>query len=102
MTSDYQPQVLTAILNEDTFRRAVFSGQTVEKPLPWIKVVVKPVEIKGDRLFQFAYYDSAKCLTKNYSRSAVPETVRPLCEGAFKSIHVESTTGQLQVQLTRK
>jgi SAM-dependent methyltransferase len=100
--SDYKQRVERAILSEETFVRAVFSGQRPRYEVPWIKVVVRPVLIRGKRLLQVAYYDAVKCITKNYAQALAGEHVAQLLACGFKNIHVEATDGSLQVQFTKK
>jgi hypothetical protein len=47
MDSDHKQLVRDRILAGDTFIRAVFSGEQKGASLPWIRVVVRPVELKG-------------------------------------------------------
>ena len=33
---------------------------------PWVRVVVRPVELRGSRHLQFSYFDAKKDTTKNF------------------------------------
>src|SRR5207253_11482947 len=60
------------------FRRATFGGAVRgEVPCPWVKVVVRPVELRGERQLQFSYFDGRKTLTKNFR---TPDAAAPLAE----------------------
>lgn len=102
VTHEYKQRIEDAILRDDGLLRAVFSGQRAGWPLPWIKVVVRPVLIKGTRHLQFAYYDAAKCITKNYAPADVAEHLASLLDCGFKNMHITTRTGTLQVQFTKK
>jgi len=99
---DYKQKVRERILNKETFARAVFSGQQKSAELAWIKVVVRPVEIKGEVHVQFSYFDEKKDISKNYSFSEAASHVDELLVLPFRNIFVESATGSLQVNISKK
>jgi len=66
MEQDHKKLVQERILTNEGFVRAVFSGQQKGSSLQWLKVVVRPVEIKGARNLQFSYFDAKKDITSNY------------------------------------
>ena len=102
MEQKYKKQVHEHILNQDTFVRAVFSGGQKGSPLPWVKVLVRPVEIKGLINLQFSYFDEKKDITKNYSFEEIPVKVDELLTLPFRNIFVENTTGSLQINISKK
>ena len=57
MDSDYRQLVRERILASDAFIRAVFSGEQKGASVQWMKVVVRPVELKGQIHWQFSYFD---------------------------------------------
>jgi len=102
MEQDHKKRVRERILTDQSFVRAVFSGQQKGAALEWVKVVVRPVEIKGERNLQFSYFDEKKDVTSNY---LVVESTAPLDELLalpFRNIFVENTTGNLQVNISKK
>ena len=102
MEQDYKNQVHEQILNQDTFVRAVFSRGQKGSSLQWIKVLVRPVEIKGSLNLQFSYFDEKKDVTKNYSFEEAAQKVDDLLALPFRNIFVENTTGNLQVNISKK
>ena len=102
MAENYKILVRERILAGEFLVRAVFSGCQRGFALPWIKVIVRPVEIKGAFHWQFSYFDAQKDITKNYDRETVVTKLDELLELPFKNIHVETTQGHLQVQITKK
>jgi SAM-dependent methyltransferase len=98
---DYQQIVRQHMLDEETFVRATFGGRRRGHAVPWRKVIVRPVLIKGKRHLQFSYIDARQDITKNYAEQA-EERLEELLLVPFKNIHVQTTEGSLQVQFTRK
>lgn len=102
MDQDYKKQVRQYILNQDTLVRAVFSGGQKGSSLQWDKVLVRPVEIKGNLNLQFSYFDEKKDLTKNFSFEEAAQKVDELLALPFRNIFVETTKGSLQVNISKK
>src|SRR4051812_24194373 len=78
-----------AVLGPD-LRRATFGGAARGAPSPWVKVTVRPVEVRGEPHLQFAYFDGRKTVTKNHR---VPDAGPPLDEllaAAFAGIHLST------------
>src|SRR5262245_38240733 len=91
MEREYKKQNIEYILNQDGFVRAVFSGRQKGSSLPWIKVLVRPVEIKGNLNLQFSYFDEKKDITKNYSLEEAVVNIEELLVLPFRNIFVENT-----------
>src|SRR5882672_8381761 len=101
MDSDYKQLVREKILARETLVRAVFSGEQKGTSLPWTKVSVRPVEIKGELHLQFSYFDEKKDITKNHLDDAATR-VDELLALPFRNILVESSDGNLQVNISKK
>jgi SAM-dependent methyltransferase len=102
MEQDYKKQVQERILANESFVRAVFSGQQKGSSLQWGKVVVRPVEIKGALNLQFSYFDEKKDITRNYPLEESATQVDELLALPFRNIFVENSTGSLQVNISKK
>lgn len=98
---DYSLLVRKRILEQGSFIRAVFSGEQKGSSVPWVKVVVRPVELKGKVHWQFSYFDEKKDITKNYLDEA-PAKVDELLALPFSNIFIESSAGNLQVYFSKK
>jgi SAM-dependent methyltransferase len=85
------------------FRRATFGGpHRLGAPVAWVRVVVRPVELRGERQLQFSYFDARKDITKNYPLS---EAVAPLGEilaMGFAAIHFDTATETHDIRTTKK
>ncbi len=109
---DYKKLVRTAVLDSQNFLRATLSRQQ-RREAPgvqqadsqendgWIRVTLRPVEIKGTRHIQFAYYDDKKCITKNYAGAELSKSLDDLLRMPFKNLQVGSATGDLNINLTK-
>lgn len=102
MPENYILLLKQLILQTDTLVNATFSGSQKGKTCPWIKVLLRPVLIKGVRHLQFSYFDGKKDLTRNY---AGPDSLAPLDELLalpFNSITLRTAAEKIRVQFTQK
>jgi hypothetical protein len=103
MTSSHVlPLVRAAILDEDSFVRASFSGRQRGQEQPWLKVQIRPVELKGDRHLQFSFFDEKKNLVENQAGSAAREQLEIVLALPFRNFHVLSINEDLQINLSKK
>ncbi len=102
LSGEYTERVRERILSGESFVRAVFSGRRSGTTLEWIKVVVRPVRIKGALHWQVSHFDEEKDTTKNYTAADVPGQVDALLALPFRNIHVETTSGRLEVRITKR
>jgi SAM-dependent methyltransferase len=90
------------ILSDPDFVSAVFSGHRPHASPPWVKVTVRPVLIKRQRMLQFEYFDTMKGITGNHDG---PEAAAKLDEALalpFRHFYVRGLRTGLQVQITQK
>lgn len=102
MENNYTDKVRARILDRDTFVRAVFTGQQKGADFEWVKVVVRPVELKGLVHLQFSFFDEKKDISKNYTFKEAGARVNEILALPFRNIFVENTTGSLQVNISKK
>jgi hypothetical protein len=103
MISDEQKRVVKdRILDKDSFVRAVFSGRQRGRALPWQRVEVRPVLVKGKRHIQFSHFDAQKDISKNYAGAAAIEKLDELLALPFRSITLQTTDSDIQIQVTKK
>lgn len=103
MSDDFRQLIRDNILGrQTTFLRARFSGQKRGESTPWLKVELRPVDIKGQRQLQFSYFESDKNIVKNYPGEEAEAKLAQLLGLPFKSYYVETQGGSLQVQITKK
>lgn len=100
--TDYKPLIRAAVLDDAAFVRLTMTGALRDTESPWLKVVVRPVLIRGQRHLQFSYFDSKKDVTKNYEGEAALTKLDEALAMSFSQFHVQSTTGDLHVRVTKK
>ncbi|MGC9468174.1 MAG: class I SAM-dependent methyltransferase [Anaerolineae bacterium] len=98
----YREQVKQAILDEKTFLKATFSGRRRGYELPWRRVTVRPVLIQGERHLQVSHLDETQDTTQNYVGREAEDKIDDLLGLPFSQIHVVTTQGDIQVQISRK
>ena len=99
---DYKAMIREAVSCGETFLRLTMSGGIRGESIPWTKAVVRPVELRGERHYQFIYYESKKGITKNYSGAEFPQRLEALLSMPFRFIHVQTTSGDLHIRITKK
>ncbi|MDP1545313.1 MAG: SAM-dependent methyltransferase [Anaerolineales bacterium] len=102
MENDHKKLIRDRVLAHSAFVRAIFSGQQKGSEVDWIKVVVRPVEIKGAIHLQFSYFDEKKDVSKNYKAEEAGPKVNELLALPFRNIFVETNTGSLQINISKK
>lgn len=100
--ASYEEQVRTALLSP-TFRRATFGGVPRSGPAPWVRVVVRAVEVRGQRCLQFSYFDGRKDVSRNYPvAAAAAAALEAVLAVHFSAVHITTATEDVDVRLTRK
>ena len=98
---NYQTTIQNAIA-QDTFLRLTFSGKTRAQTSPWIKVVVRPIKIQDQKKIQFTYFDTRQDITKNDTLKNSVTKLNELFDIAFSNIHLQTTTHDLHIRITKK
>jgi SAM-dependent methyltransferase len=97
---DYRQVVRGEVFAEDSFLHL-----TLSKPLgeaPWQRVSVRPVEVQGERVLQFSYFDGVRDVVKNHTGDdALARLDEALCL-PFGQLLVQATSGDLQILVNRK
>lgn len=102
MSEDYREVLKDNVLNEAIFINVTFSGHRRGHTVPWPKVVIRPVLVRGQRHLQFSYFEPDKNITKNYAGAEVGEKLEQLLALPFKGINLKTTNGNIHVQMTKK
>ena len=89
-------------LDEQTFVRLTMKGKVRDGALPWRQVIVRPVLIKNERYLQFSYFTDKQDITKNYRSPEVEEKLDDILDLPFSTMHVQSKTEDVVVQITKK
>ena len=100
--TDYKELIRECVLRDGDFIKATFSGQQRERAGAWIKVVARPVLVRGKKHLQFSYFDAKKDITKNYRGEESAEMLEQLLALEFKNVHIQTTHREIAITLTRK
>src|SRR6266852_3710834 len=102
VTDDYEPQIRDSTLNNDDFIKATFSGQPRDRASAWMKVIVRPVLVRGQKHIQFSYFDAKKDITKNYLGDEIAEKLAQILALEFKNVHVQTAHNIIDILITNK
>jgi len=98
----YKQLIRDSILHDEEFIRAIFSGQHRDRSVPWIKVIVRPVLVRGKKHTQFSYFDAKKDITKNYQGEESAEMLEQLLALEFKNVHIQTAHNNVDITITNK
>jgi SAM-dependent methyltransferase len=99
--TDANRLVRAAVLGP-AFRRATFAGATRFAPSEWVRVVLRPVDVRGERQVQFSYFDGKKTLTRNHPPADAGPPLDALLAAGFAGVHVSTTTEEIDVRTSKK
>ena len=92
-------EALARIQRED-FVRAILTGKRRNHVPHWVRVDLRPVEIKNEILVQAVMHDGTKDFTKNLMGNDLE--LKELLDSGFANVIVDSTTESFQIQITKK
>ena len=101
MIEDHRELVRDAVLDADGFIRLTLDRRLREDATPWVKIVVRPVVVKGRRRVQFSYFDGKRDITRNYSDAELPGRLDEVLAMPFGRIHAQTASGDIHVTITR-
>src|SRR5258708_1530600 len=102
VTTDYQQLIRDSILNNEDFIKATFSGPPRDRASAWMKVIVRPVLVRGQKHMQFSYFDAKKDITKNYWGDESAEKLAQILALEFKNVNVQMTHNTIDITITNK
>src|SRR5712691_10654275 len=106
MADEYKEQLKHMVLDEQTFVRLTMKGKLRghghDHDVPWRQIIVRPIRIKNERHLQFSYFTEKQDITKNFRGSEASEKLDEILALPFSSISVQSTAGDMHVQITKK
>src|SRR5713226_9227100 len=84
-------QLVCDMIRAPDFRRATFGGAARGvTAAPWVRVIVRPVEVRGGRRLQFSYFDRRKNVTKNYGAEEIQPALDQVLDAAYAGIHLSA------------
>ena len=102
MSDTFQDTLLTAILDEERFVEAVFQGARRGAAVPWVRVTIRPVPVKGQRRLQITTFDGTQERSRNVAPDEAPAQLDELLALPFNSIQARTTAETIRVQFSKK
>lgn len=99
---DFRATLRTAVYREDSFLQLTASGKARGGTPPWQKVTLRPVVVKSEQHIQFTYFDGKKAITKNCANGDSLAALDDVLTAPFSNFHLQATTGDLHVRLSKK
>lgn len=90
------------LLDDQVLVRAVASGRQRGQEAKWKRVELRYVDLKAGRRLQVTAYDDTQAHTSNHAGDDARDAVDDLLDQPFANWHVETTTEQHQVRVTKK
>jgi SAM-dependent methyltransferase len=84
------------------FSRATFAGAARGAASEWVRVVVRPVELRGEAQVQFAYQGAKKVVTKNFPAAEVEQPLDELLAVGFAGVHISTRSEEIDIRTSRK
>ncbi len=94
---DYRAAIRRAALRSESFQGLALSDPEGGTADGWIRIRVRPVEIKGEHHLQFNYFTPTQCITKNYAGRELRRKLNEALALPFRQIHLQSTSGDIHV-----
>ena len=96
-------RTLSDAITAPGFVRATFAGAVRgTNPHGWVRVVVRPVRVRGEARVQFSYFDAKQDTTKNVAPHEVSGPLADLLAVGFAGVHVTTSTEELDVRVSKK
>jgi SAM-dependent methyltransferase len=100
--TDYKQLIRDNIIHNEDFIKATFSGQHRDQTIPWTRVTVRPVLVRGQKHMQFSYFDAKKDITKNYRGDESAEKLEQILAVEYKNVHVQTAYNTIDITITNK
>ena len=102
LSRDQMLELISGAVKGAGFRRATFAGATRGHACEWVRVVIRPVELRGDCHFQFAYQGAKKAATKNFPPDELDAPLDELVGYGFAGVHITTDAEEIDIRTSRK
>ncbi len=100
--TNYKTIIKDAVSDHESFQKLIFSGSLRGKNPPWIKVLLRPIQIKNALHICFQYFDEKKDISKNYRETELAEKLEELLSHPFNQIHLQTTEADVQIRISKR
>lgn len=94
--------LLASLLKDQLLYQAILSNVRKNEPDSFQKVVVKPLEIKGELMYQFSYHYEKKVLHENLPPQEAEEKMQGLFSETFKQGLLYTPEADYQILISKK
>jgi SAM-dependent methyltransferase len=101
MNPSHAASLRQAILDGESLIGATFSGHARGASVPWTRVTVRPVLLRGGRHLQFGYYTEQRGITKNEPPDESAARLDELLATPFKHVTVRTTMETLELRIPK-
>lgn len=100
-SEDYKTDIKRAI-SDPSFLHLTLSGKIRAQSPNWVKVSIRPIEIKSQPQIQVTYFDDRQSITKNFQVEESLIEIDALLAQPFANINLQTTTHDLHIRMTKK
>lgn len=97
---DCRTEILAAVNDEAAFLRLTLTSPPTGGQ--WEHVALRPIELRGRRHLQATYSAGKKHIVKNFAPEEFQAAIDSLLAMGFSRLHVQATSGDLHIRITRK
>lgn len=94
-------QLIKQIIQSEELIKLVFSDKR-SKTSDLRKVIVRPVLIRGKKLFQFSFFDSKKDISTNYQLKVIDYELNKVYRFQFININIETKSKMITIQINER
>lgn len=96
-------QLISETILDRSFCRATFGGISRRQAhTEWVRVVIRPVEIRGERYLQISYFDAHKDYSTNFRPEEIQTPLDEILDLTFAGIHLTLTHEEIDIRNTKK
>ena len=100
--TDYLATIRDAVLNENSFVNATFSGRQRGHTIDWQRLELRPVEVQGQRHLQFSFFNEKQNIVKNYAGETAVAELNNALDLPFRNFHITGQNETIQINLSKK
>jgi SAM-dependent methyltransferase len=100
--NEIHEEILQAAQDAETFIQLVLSQNADREGVPWTKVTVRPVALRGERHLQVSSWDGRQVVHSNYAGDEATAHLREILAWPFRQLHMQTTQGDLHVRISKK
>lgn len=95
-------ELIDGVFGQETLISGIFSNLRKKEGAEYQKVDVRPVVIKGQKLYQFSYHYPKKVTHENLEAKASAEKIKALMAGYFRQGQLYTAEGDYQILISKK